>query len=101
MNVRKRILSVIAAAAMLGSACFTAGVPLGTFTAPAAISASAEGEFTCDVTETGVTITSYSGSATSLEIPDTLDGKPVVAIGSRVFRDHTELESVVIPKGVT
>lgn len=101
MNVRKRILSVIAAAAMLGSACFSAGVPLGTFTAPAAISASAEGEFTCDVTETGVTITSYSGSATSLEIPDTLDGKPVVAIGSRVFRDHTELESVVIPKGVT
>lgn len=101
MNVRKRIFSVIAAAAMLGSACFSAGVPLGTFTAPAAISASAEGEFTCDVTETGVTITGYSGSAASLELPDTLDGKPVVAIGSRVFRDHTELESVVIPKSVT
>ena len=105
MNVRKRILSVIAAAAMLGSACFSAGVPLGTFTAPAAISASAEdnGVLSWTESENGVTINGFVDGVTmtSLEIPDTLGGKPVVAIGLTAFREETELESVVIPKGVT
>lgn len=105
MNVRKRILSVIAAAAMLGSACFSAGVPLDTFTAPAAISASAEDNGVLSWTESGngVTINGFVDGVTmtSLEIPDTLGGKPVVAIGLTAFREETELESVVIPKGVT
>lgn len=105
MNVRKRILSVIAAAAMLGSACFSAGVPLDTFTAPAAISASAEdnGVLSWTESENGVTINGFADGVTmtSLEIPDTLGGKPVVAIGLTAFREKTELESVVIPKGVT
>lgn len=105
MNVRKRILSVIAAAAMLGSACFSAGVPLGTFTAPAAISASAadNGVLSWTESENGVTINGFVDGVTmtSLEIPDTLGGKPVVAIGLTAFREKTELESVVIPKGVT
>lgn len=105
MNVRKRILSVIAAAAMLGSACFSAGVPLGTFTAPVAISASAEDNGVLSWTESGngVTINGFVDGVTmtSLEIPDTLGGKPVVAIGLTAFREKTELESVVIPKGVT
>ena len=105
MNVRKRILSVIAAAAMLGSACFSAGVPLGTFTAPAAISASAEDNGVLSWTESGngVTINGFVDGVTmtSLEIPDTLGGKQVVAISATAFREKTELESVVIPKGVT
>ena len=105
MNVRKQILSVIAAAAMLGSACFSAGVPLGTFTAPAAISASAadNGVLSWTESENGVTINGFVDGVTmtSLEIPDTLGGKPVVAIGLTAFREKTELESVVIPKGVT
>lgn len=105
MNVRKRILSVIAAAAMLGSACFSAGASLDTFTAPAAISASAEDNGVLSWTESGngVTINGFVDGVTmtSLEIPDTLGGKPVVAIGLTAFREKTELESVVIPKGVT
>lgn len=105
MNARKRILSVIAVVAMLGSACFSAGVPLGTFTAPAAISASAEdnGVLSWTESENGVTINGFADGVTmtSLEIPDTLGGKPVVAIGLTAFREKTELESVVIPKGVT
>lgn len=105
MNVRKRILSVIAAAAMLSSVCFSAGVPLGTFTAPVAISASAEDNGVLSWTESGngVTINGFVDGVTmtSLEIPDTLGGKPVVAIGLTAFREETELESVVIPKGVT
>ena len=105
MNVRKRILSVIAVAAMLSSACFSAGAPLGTFTAPAAISASAEdnGVLSWTESENGVTINGFADGVTmtSLEIPDTLGGKPVVAIGLTAFREKTELESVVIPKGVT
>ena len=98
MNVRKRILSVIAAAAMLGSACFSAGVPLDTFTAPAAISASAadNGVLSWTESENGVTINGFVDGVTmtSLEIPDTLGGKPVVAIGLTAFREKTELESV-------
>lgn len=105
MNVRKRILSVIAVAAMLGSVCFSAGVPLDTFTAPVAISASAEDNGVLSWTESGngVTINGFVDGVTmtSLEIPDTLGGKPVVAISAVAFREKTELESVVIPKGVT
>lgn len=47
------------------------------------------------------TITGYNGNVSAISIPSTLDGHPVVAIGSRVFEGRTELVSVIIPTGVT
>ncbi len=44
-------------------------------------------------------ITGYSGGATILRIPATLDGHPVVAIGERVF-ENKDIAAVVLPEGL-
>ncbi|GAA0377773.1 leucine-rich repeat protein [Bacillus horti] len=47
-----------------------------------------------------VRITGYRGNDTSIEIPNTLDGQTVAAIGNYAFSEKN-LESVVIPDSVT
>ena len=47
------------------------------------------------------TITKYNGNVSALSIPDVLDGHTVVGIGDNVFKDHTELRTVIIPDSVT
>ncbi len=44
-------------------------------------------------------ITGYSGGASILRIPATLDGYPVVAIGERVF-ENKDIAAVVLPDGM-
>ena len=46
------------------------------------------------------TVIRYNGDKTELEIPDTLDGYPVIEIGEQAFARST-LTGVVIPPGVT
>ena len=48
-----------------------------------------------------VEITSYGGADTEIVIPDTLDGKPVTAIGELAFHFSLSLTSVTIPDSVT
>ena len=48
-----------------------------------------------------VAITSYLGSAATLEIPALIDGLPVRSIGEAAFSNHTILTSVTIPASVT
>ena len=45
------------------------------------------------------TITGFEGTAKFLNLPDTLDGYPVVAIGERAF-EGKELTAVVLPEGL-
>ena len=47
------------------------------------------------------TIAKYTGSASELSIPDTLDGHAVTAIGDKAFASCRFLMSVTIPDGVT
>lgn len=50
-----------------------------------------------------VTITKYTGDGGYIEIPATIDGKKVTAIGNMTFgafQDCTTLVSVVIPEGI-
>lgn len=55
----------------------------------------------CYVVEQGAaTITQYVGTACEVEIPATLGGYPVRAIGDRAFAGNTTLTSVVVPAGV-
>lgn len=50
------------------------------------------------VTITG--LTDKGRAMTKLTVPATLDGHPVVAIGSEAFRDHTILTEVVVEDGI-
>ncbi len=75
-------------------------VPQGLFTI--GVHAATNGDFTYTVSDNKATITdfnqSYSGALT---IPSTLDGYPVIAIGSSAFRHCSGLTSVTIPDSVT
>ena len=53
------------------------------------------------VSDNKVTITKYTGSATTLYIPSAIDGKPVTAIGNYAFSSSTNLTSITIPNSVT
>ena len=59
------------------------------------------GDFEYEESESSVTITDYAGSATTLEIPAAINGKPVTAIGKRAFDNCDTLTSVIIPDSVT
>ena len=56
--------------------------------------------YTLDKDE-NATITGYNGNASALSIPATIDGHPVVAIGSSAFSGRTGLQAVYIGNGVT
>ena len=53
------------------------------------------------VSSAGITITGISGQPSEVVIPDTIDGKPVIAIGNSAFRDKNQMTRVVIPATVT
>lgn len=59
------------------------------------------GAFRYTVKNGEATITEYVGSAADVIIPDTIGGKPVVAIGMNAFMDQHSLKSVTIPDCVT
>jgi len=48
-----------------------------------------------------VTITRYTGSATSVNIPERIQGLPVTVIGDNAFRNRDDLISVTIPSLIT
>ena len=47
----------------------------------------------------GAVITGYSGSATLLTVPSSLDGYPVTAIGEHAF-ENSDLASITLPEGI-
>ncbi len=59
------------------------------------------GDFTYTVAAGEATITKYTGTATNLSIPSTLDTYPVKAIGAYAFYGNVTLANVTIPEGVT
>lgn len=52
------------------------------------------------VGETGVTLTAYLGEDTVIELPDSFEGKPVVALGKDLFKNKTDLEGVILPESL-
>ena len=53
-----------------------------------------------DGEESTVTITGYTGSATSITIPSEIDGMQVTSIGRYAFVGCWELTEIIIPEGV-
>jgi hypothetical protein len=60
------------------------------------------GDFTYTAADNDtITITGYTGSGGAVEIPDTIDSKPVTGIGAQAFFRCISLTSVTIPGSVT
>ena len=99
----KRITAVAAAAALAISFTFPAELGLADFGVGGnAIAASAEtsDDFEYSVEGGNVKITKYIGSGGSVDIPATIDGKPVTSIGEYAFADYSGLTSITIPNSV-
>ncbi len=65
------------------------------------VSADTSGDFTYTAWDGKATITGYYGSETVLEIPATLEGYPVTAIGDYAFYGCTSLADITLPDSVT
>ena len=104
-KLKRAAASVIAAVSM--ASCMYA--PLSnagiSFEIPK-LSAFAESEdlsyngFSYQVGDSGITITSYTGSDKEVVIPEEIDGNSVIAIGSSAFAGNTAIISVTIPDSV-
>ena len=64
------------------------------------LSASPAEDFKIAEVDGGVAVTDYLGDAKAVRIPDTLNGKAVVAITDAAFADCKQLETLYIPDGV-
>ena len=90
---KTKILSVLLSLVMIITAISM--MPVGSF------AATPESEFSYTTGSDGtVTITKYNGSASNVEIPDTIAGKAVTAIGDEAFAENENLLSVTIPASV-
>lgn len=58
-------------------------------------------DFQYTVTDGFAILTAYVGTEKEVEIPATLDGYTVLAIGDRAFLDNARITSVTLPKTVT
>ncbi len=59
------------------------------------------GDLTYDILEDKVIIIDCDESATTIDIPATIEGYPVTSIGSYAFADCESLTSITIPDGIT
>ncbi len=60
-----------------------------------------DSDFQYDLYRDHVVIKKYTGSATSLDIPDTFEGKPVTEIGDSAFSNSKSLVRISMPDTVT
>ena len=86
-----RVLSAFLAVAMLLTL-----LPAAVFAAPAP-----ESDFEYSASNGTATITKYKGAGGTVEIPATLGGYPVTAIGMHAFVECTSLKSVSMPESMT
>ena len=57
-------------------------------------------QFTYTVSNSGVTITGYTGTAETVTIPETIEDKDVIGIASNAFSDNSTVKKIVIAKTV-
>ena len=99
LKTLKKLLSVTLCAALIGGAAIT--VPAVVQDSAIIADALTYGDYEYDVSNNAVTITRYKGSASSVSIPSSIDGKHVTSIGEYAFFEYSNLESIEIPDSVT
>lgn len=92
--MKKKLFSLMMAALMIF-------MSLPTFVVPAQAATTVDG-LPYSISNGKVTITTgYTGNATELEIPATIEGCPVTRIGAYAFYECKTLKSVTLPEGIT
>lgn len=71
------------------------------FGSPDALAATTDDGWDYEITDSGVTITCYTGTATEVEIPEEIEGYPMTKIGASAFWGCKNLTSITIPDSVT
>lgn len=97
MISRKVLAGVLAFAVLAGAAALP--VQTGAYCGVLTAYAQTSGDYEYEDTDGGVRITAYNGEASELNIPGSLDGKTVKAIGEGAF-SSAGLTKVNIPSGV-
>ncbi|MGN0469630.1 MAG: leucine-rich repeat domain-containing protein [Acutalibacteraceae bacterium] len=101
----KRLLSVLLAAMLIGSATVATSSYTGVGISASAVTDTAKtsaSDFEYSENDDGtVTITGYYGEDREIIIPSEIDGKPVTSIGNSAFNECTGLTSITIPASVT
>ncbi len=93
--MKKRILTILLAA------CVCAGTVLCPIAGGGTVYAATENNFNYELQGDTATVTGYTDtSATKIEVPDTLGGKPVTSIGANAFIS-CDLTSITLPESVT
>ena len=57
-------------------------------------------DFEYEKIENGISIIKYTGDETVINIPDKIDGLPVISIGSKAFAENHHITSITIPDSV-
>jgi hypothetical protein len=57
--------------------------------------------FKLSIADGSVRISGYKKNDTIVEIPETIDGHPVMKIGDGAFKDHGNIESILLPSSIT
>ena len=98
-RIMKKLFSKIASVslAVVMSASVLTVAPI---TASAATFTSSDYEYSI-TSDNNARITAYSGKATTLTVPSTLDGHTVTSIGIDAFNGNKTITSITIPKTVT
>jgi len=52
------------------------------------------------ISEDGCIITLYKGSQSVVEVPNEINGSPVVEIGAEAFKDKTLITTVILPDSI-
>ena len=59
------------------------------------------GDYTYKITNTGITITKYTGTATVVTVPQFINGMRVTEIGNGAFESRWDITRVTLPQGIT